>query len=309
MKYNQNLENGRYVPWMPISTGMHYDHLGRYYFVKQFLKSGKVILDCASGEGYGSAILAQDATNKVVGVDIDDEIVQFANSKYKRDNLQFLQGTVCQVPVEGKEVFDIICSFETLEHVDEQEQILMIDEFSRLLKHGGLLFISTPNLEYTSKLYNIEDNPYHKRECTFDEFDKLLATHFPFRTFFGQQNYFQNQIFSVQGEGERDTHRTIETFLTPFEEALIKVDITHRIPKNYLCVASKSNFNLDIANAFTTDVSNSYIKELTAQFTDQINKTNEQILTLNDHIQNMLQSKSWKLTKPLRAVRNIFRAK
>ena len=45
-------------------------------------------LDIASGEGFGSAILAKTA-RRVVGVDIAMEIVQHASIRYQLDNVRF----------------------------------------------------------------------------------------------------------------------------------------------------------------------------------------------------------------------------
>ena len=76
------------------------EHLNRYYFVTtQFDLKGKTILDIASGEGYGSNILAQHA-KQVFGVDIAEEAVTHANSKYKSNNLQYLQGSATNIPIE-----------------------------------------------------------------------------------------------------------------------------------------------------------------------------------------------------------------
>jgi len=48
----------RYVPWMEPGE-IHYEHLHRYRFAKEFVK-GKKVLDLACGEGYGSNLLAED---------------------------------------------------------------------------------------------------------------------------------------------------------------------------------------------------------------------------------------------------------
>jgi O-antigen biosynthesis protein len=47
------------------------EHLRRYLQARE-ISSGKVVLDIASGEGFGSAMLANSA-NKVMGVDISAE--------------------------------------------------------------------------------------------------------------------------------------------------------------------------------------------------------------------------------------------
>ena len=53
---------------------------------------GLDVLDIASGEGYGLAVLAQVARS-VVGVDLDEEAIAHARRTYVRNGLDFRQGS------------------------------------------------------------------------------------------------------------------------------------------------------------------------------------------------------------------------
>src|SRR5260221_4044637 len=66
------------------------EHLHRYLLVREYCR-GKDVLDVASGEGYGSALIAQVARS-VVGVEIADDAVAHAASSYRRSNLYYVQG-------------------------------------------------------------------------------------------------------------------------------------------------------------------------------------------------------------------------
>ena len=57
------------------------EHLHRYAMAEMFVKD-KIVLDIASGEGYGSNILSKTA-RQVTGVDIDKQAVEKASQKYK----------------------------------------------------------------------------------------------------------------------------------------------------------------------------------------------------------------------------------
>ena len=107
-------EAERYLPQM---TGAHisYEHWHRYLFAAR-LVAGKAVLDVACGEGYGSRLLAETAAS-VVGVDVDPAAVRDAAASYPAWNLTFLCGPAELIPVEGEHVFDVIVSFETLEHL------------------------------------------------------------------------------------------------------------------------------------------------------------------------------------------------
>jgi 2-polyprenyl-3-methyl-5-hydroxy-6-metoxy-1,4-benzoquinol methylase len=148
------------------------EHLHRYALVTS-LSKGKIVLDIACGEGYGSNILAE-AADRVIGVDISEEAVRHAEAKYKRDNLEFLQGSVDRIPLEDSSV-DLVASFETLEHHDLHVE--MIREIKRVLRPGGLLVISTPDkLNFTD--LSQTSNPFHVRELYLEEFRSLLRGNF-----------------------------------------------------------------------------------------------------------------------------------
>jgi ubiquinone/menaquinone biosynthesis C-methylase UbiE len=76
-------------------SGMiEFEHLSRYYFVNQnFNLNNKVVLDIASGEGYGSNLLSEKA-KYVYGIDISSEAIDYAKKKYCKNNLKFLQGDI-----------------------------------------------------------------------------------------------------------------------------------------------------------------------------------------------------------------------
>src|SRR5262245_60715223 len=109
----------RYVP--SLQGGIKHEHLHRYALCLE-LVFGKSVLDVASGEGYGAALLAS-AAKSVVGVDIDAGSVEHAKRTYGRPNLDFLVGRCEQIPLpEGS--FDVVTSFETIEHHDKHEEMV-----------------------------------------------------------------------------------------------------------------------------------------------------------------------------------------
>ena len=85
-------------------------HLHRYAIAIDLAK-GKDVLDIASGEGYGSNLLANTAKS-VTGVDISESVIEFAKKKYTRNNLSFKVGSTSNIPLENDSV-DLLVSFET----------------------------------------------------------------------------------------------------------------------------------------------------------------------------------------------------
>ncbi|MGJ7525707.1 class I SAM-dependent methyltransferase [Variovorax sp. GB1P17] len=181
--------------FIPTETGeIRYEHMHRYGWA-QSLCAGRHVLDIACGEGYGSALLAHVASS-VVGVDISNEAVAHARQRYAaQTNLRFMQGSATAIPLEDASV-DVAVSFETLEHLAEQEE--MLGELRRVLKPSGILIISSPN----KKVYSDERNyvnEFHVKELYFDELDALLHRFFPANRYFAQRFLTASALFPLEG--------------------------------------------------------------------------------------------------------------
>ena len=157
------------------------EHLHRYAIAKDYC-AGKDVLDIASGEGYGANLLAENAA-KVTGVDIDPDLIRKASAKYPRPNLSFIQGSIENIPFPD-DSFDIVTCYETLEHVADHEKVSR--ELNRVVKPGGLIFISTPDKQNYSELGGYH-NPFHKKELYIDEFKEWIAKNFRYSFYLYQR--------------------------------------------------------------------------------------------------------------------------
>ena len=164
----------RFIPDANPDGELEMEHLLRYQAVVP-LAAGKVVLDAASGEGYGSALIAGQA-REVVGLDIDPLAVAQAQVKYPRSNLAFVQGSVERLPFPSAS-FDLVVSFETIEHVGPEAQEAFLGEIKRVLKSGGLLVMSTPDRRLYSDLPGYR-NQFHLREFYRQEFYDFLHRRF-----------------------------------------------------------------------------------------------------------------------------------
>ncbi len=173
-QYDLEFTGERYIPNDDNNSEIFMQHIQRYIVAKDLCKNKKV-LDIACGEGYGSDMLAEVASS-VCGVDISEEAVLHAKNKYKRDNLSFLTGSVADIPFDN-ESFDIIISFETIEHVSEDLQIQFLNEIKRVLKKDGFLIISSPDKLYYSDMAGFK-NIYHVKELYEEEFSAILKKYF-----------------------------------------------------------------------------------------------------------------------------------
>jgi SAM-dependent methyltransferase len=154
-------------------------HLKRYDFALPFC-AGKEVLDGACGVGYGTAFLARKAA-RVVGVDRSEEAIAYARERYEAPNVEFVVGDLLALEY-GEATFDVVCAFETIEHLDDRDRYL--DEVRRVLRRDGVYVASTPQ---TGRTTETPANPFHCVEYARGDFEELLRRHFGRVELYGQR--------------------------------------------------------------------------------------------------------------------------
>jgi SAM-dependent methyltransferase len=148
------------------------EHAARYVYAQQYVQD-KMVLDIACGTGYGIGLLRSRA-KFVTGVDIDAGAAGEAMSECGR-NAAVILGDGSNLPFED-ESFDVITSFETLEHLHERGKFL--SELRRVLRPGAPILLSTPNANYTKPVNGKPGNPFHIYEYTPGELRDELRSQF-----------------------------------------------------------------------------------------------------------------------------------
>ena len=116
-------------------------HYKRYEMAKNLVKKDYIVGDMACGSGYGSLMLSE-ICKEVHGVDIDKTTIDEITKRYKDENkVSFYNKNLLDIDFENK--FDMIVSFETVEHFEEDELDRLLYNFHRALKpNGDFLFSS-----------------------------------------------------------------------------------------------------------------------------------------------------------------------
>ena len=119
-------------------------HKDRYRFASQ-LCGNKKILDASCGCGYGSFFLSLIA-KEILGVDISEEAIKFADAYWGNSNVIYKKFDLCCSSYKELGKFDVIVTFETIEHLKNP-----IDEtlrkFTEILNDDGVLILSHPENE------------------------------------------------------------------------------------------------------------------------------------------------------------------
>lgn len=160
--------------WVPGFCGpqTHKEHVSRYDWIKDY-SARKNVLDIACGTGFGSFKIATDGNAaSVTACDIDAKTLKYASFRNRHPLIDFQVQNAESFNFEKK--FDIIVSFETIEHLNQPEQFLT--NVNSVLDTSGSFFVSTPisHIPQNTK----PDNVYHTMEWGFEYFQTMIARHF-----------------------------------------------------------------------------------------------------------------------------------
>ncbi len=164
-----HLTGERTLPDVPEENYWYQRHLVVYEWIANRVH-GRRVVDLASGEGYGAAVLARTAAS-VVGVDANPEAFEHAVAKYpsvtfERNMVELWQGDV-----------DCVVFLQTIEHIQDPDA--MLAHVRGLIEPDGVAYVSTPNvLTLAPKGAERSGNPWHVREYKPGEYRALCERHF-----------------------------------------------------------------------------------------------------------------------------------
>ena len=112
---------------------------------------GLRVLDLGCGHGALSVHIAELGAAQVVGVDLDEERIEFAEENLERDFPQFRECIQfrCQdvADLDLDDHFDLIVTKDSFEHIEDLPGL--VDDLHRMLKPGGILAAGFSPLFYS----------------------------------------------------------------------------------------------------------------------------------------------------------------
>lgn len=172
------------------------DHLLRYSWIAPMAK-GKRVLDAASGLGFGSVMLLHQDATEVVGVDNCVDAIALSRERWPDPRLLFHAHDLELLDELELEPFELITTFETLEHVINPDKV--VRAFKSSIADGGLLIGSVPG--QTDRL---ENNDYHLHHFDRDSLEALLKAEFKEVRIYRQQFNVQSVIEPFEATGSAD---------------------------------------------------------------------------------------------------------
>lgn len=282
----------RLLPDRQRGALVHAEHLARYRLAAQ-LAAGRRVLDVACGEGYGAAAMADAGAASVTAVDIDAATVDHVRRRYAVDARV---GDVQALPFDDGS-FDLVVSFETIEHVQEPQRAL--DELARVRAPGGLVLISTPNAsEY------LVENEFHVREFGHDEFVVLLRERFEHVGLLYQHNWLTSAILDEAAMEQADGHTRLTVDLT-------KVRAVEPGGELYLLALCGEAADVEVEAVGVvagTDEAHDLARRLAdavktqERYKEAYEDTETRLADIGETARWMQSTWSWRLTKPFRVV-------
>lgn len=149
-------------------------HLNRYLPSRRYC-AGANVLDVACGEGYGAFAMAEHwSAAHVDAVDISAEAIAAARENFASARVAYhCAGADDLERTFAPATFDLVVSFETVEHVGDAPAFLRA--LARLAKPDGTILVSCPNDHWYYPQPD-QGNPFHQRKYTFAEF-RAVAEH------------------------------------------------------------------------------------------------------------------------------------
>jgi ubiquinone/menaquinone biosynthesis C-methylase UbiE len=299
----------RMVPYHHKGQLMYAEHLTRYQAVMDLVK-GKVVLDIASGSGYGTKLISAKA-KKVYGVDVSTEAIEYSEKQYGAQNITYLLGNGEEIPLEDNSV-DVVVTFETIEHIENYKKFL--DEISRVLKDDGIAIVSTPNdLEF------YEGNHFHLHEFTESELTNLLKKKFKFIHKYYQATWKavgigNSDLFEKEGQASTtlEIMSTIDPkqylyfyFVCSNKEINTTIQPIVAIGEHY---SDRKMYNQRDELAELNTTVSSYMEKNT-ELTKSNKELTEQLQHVTSELESVYASRSWRFTRLLRSIKDGTRGK
>ena len=217
---------------------IHHRHLIAYHEAAKRVHG--TVLEIGSGEGYGIRLLSPKATQ------------YFAFDKHPTPispeftNVTFFQAHIPPLSGIPDNSVDFVVTFQVIEHIKNDR--IFLEEARRVLKPGGTLILTTPNIRMS-----LTRNPWHIREYTPEQMKALMLSCFSDTEFMGV--YGNEKVMNYHEENRKSVRKFTRwdilnmQYWLPRPLLQIPYDLANRMNRNKL---HKENTGL-VAEVNTSD--------------------------------------------------------
>ena len=240
------------------------------------------VFDIGCGRGEWLELMSEIGF-KAYGCDIDEGMLRAC---YERGLSATKQEAVSFLKSLPDESHVVISAFHVIEHISFDDLRTLVSESLRVLKPGGLLILETPNIENINvAANNFYLDPTHKRPIP-----PLMLSYLP--EYYG---FKRVKLLRLQESLELATKDNIKL-----------IDILKGVSPDIAVVAQK-NASVEIMSLFNQTFNENYgiaLDNLAERYDVFIEN---KIDFISKELQSVYQSKSWKITNPLRKLAKFIR--
>jgi len=148
--------------------------IARYKFACKWMRESDRVLEVGCGDGFGCNFFSRHVAS-VTGLDIDAVAVEQCRKRYRRDNLKFIVGDIVHPSAKPSGQYDVVTSFDMIEHVSQEDGQRMVANVAAHLKDRGLAILSTPRSRPDRSISRAH---HHVFEYDYDTLLTTLQPHF-----------------------------------------------------------------------------------------------------------------------------------
>lgn len=253
----------------------------------KILKDEVKALDIGCGRGEWISLLNENGFN-ARGIDINESMVKVASQKGLNAAVNDALGELRSLDENS---IDIITAFQVVEHIKFDDVLELIKEAKRVLAPCGILILETPNPENImvgTQWFYLDATHKNPIPCELLSF----ATHY-----YGLERNF---IFKTNEKSPSEYERDMGLF-----------DVFEGVSPDYSVIAQKNGDQSELFDEAFAVMPGVNLAQISASYNNKFDKLKQQVDgVLNAYIKryeaaqnelnDMLNSKSWRITKPLR---------
>lgn len=253
----------------------------------KILKDEVKALDIGCGRGEWISLLNENGFN-ARGIDVNESMVKVTSQKGLN---AAVNDALCELKSLDENSLDIITAFQVVEHIKFDDVLELIKEAKRVLAPCGILILETPNPENImvgTQWFYLDATHKNPIPCELLSF----ATHY-----YGLERNF---IFKTNEKSPSEYERDMGIF-----------DVFEGVSPDYSVIAQKNGDQSELFDEAFAVMPGVNLAQISASYNNKFDKLKQQVdSVLNAYIQryeaaqnelnDMLNSKSWRITKPLR---------